>query len=249
MIISENPRLALTSLSAAASVMPYSLRIGEGRYRMDEAGRSDVAEQLGLVDARSIIPTDGALPEGVEWPCVDGEPVVPGDVLWDSDGTRRRVADVRFWREGCYVVMDDKSEWGEVIIDRDFTRTEPPKPVLDRDGVPIEVGDTVYRASNGKTLEVMALNSQSGHSIFGKVLGDTKCVYYNAMELTHERPDSWERIKADVEKNCCLYFGREGRACECEDCPVPDGEWDCDTYKVRDLIRRAKALAGVVGDE
>lgn len=24
------------------------------------------------------------LPEGVEWPMVDGEPVVPGDVLWDG---------------------------------------------------------------------------------------------------------------------------------------------------------------------
>lgn len=132
-----------------------------------------------------------ALPKGIEWPSVDGVTVVPGDVLWDSDGTSRRVADVRFWREGCYVVMDDKSEWGEVIIDRDFTRTEPPKPVLDRDGVAIEVGDTVYLVNLDFPMEVHDIHDEPGsyHTV-ECITEPGHTVGYDPNRLTHERPDS-----------------------------------------------------------
>lgn len=186
------------------------------------------------------------LPEGVEWPMVDGEPVKPGDVLWDSDGTRRRVTDVRFWREGCYVVMDDKSEWSGFTMYCDFTRTEPPKPVMDRDGVPIEVGDTVYAVgSDRKPQKVTAITNYSHPIVHCEVVKGFP-YEYAPNRLTHERPDSWQRLEEDAGKGACDYFGSE--YCECGGCPH-EMDPDCNVVMVKDLVRRAKALAGVGGDE
>ena len=188
----------------------------------------------------------GSLPWGVEWPTVDGKPVMPGDVLWDSDGTRRRVTEVRFWREGCYVVMDDRSEWGGLVMDREYARTEPPKPVLDRDGVPIEVGDTVYNVA-GIGREVAGFDTAGGKT---KVLGIHRntgtTMWCDPEDLTHEAPDSWRRLEEDAGKGACEYFGSEH--CECGGCPH-DMDPDCNAVMALDIVRRAKALAGVVGDE
>lgn len=258
MIISENPRLALTSLSAAAPVMPYSLRIGEGRYRMDEAGRSDIAEQLGLVDARRTVP------EGVEWPTVDGEPVVPSDVLWDEHGERVTVEVIRCavnsTKASCYVGAIDEGGTLRSIYDIDgYARTEPPKRVLDRDGVAIEVGDTVYLVNLDFPMEVHDIHDGPGsyHTV-ECITEPGHTVGYDPGRLTHERPDSWRRLEEDAGNgNSERYWGCEDRR-TCADCPAtvdgrtPDSRYrvdNCDVAMALDIVRRAKAIAGVVGDE
>lgn len=55
--------------------------------------------------------------------------------------------------------------------------------------------------------------------------------------LTHERPDSWERLEGDAGKNpfdYCKDVGHRLDTCE-----------NSEAYKARDLVRRCKALAGV----
>lgn len=72
-------------------------------------------------------------------------------------------------------------------------------------------------------------------------------------QLTHERPDSWERIEADCSKCCIEYCDEHGlldAACNtaegdastrhCTDC----GD-SCEERMARDLVRRAKKMAGV----
>ena len=188
------------------------------------------------------------LPWGFVWPCVDGKPVVPGDVLWDSDGTRRRVTEVRFWREGCYVVMDDRSEWGGLVMDREYARTEPPKPVLDRDGVPIEVGDTVYALTGDAEGSRLTVERVGRGTFCVRARSASGHVYqFRGEDLTHEEPDSWERLEKDAAKGACAYFDSSEFACK--ECLYFGREHDCSGLMAMDIVRRAKALAGVGADE
>ena len=185
------------------------------------------------------------LPGGFVWPCVDGKPVVTGDVLWDSDGTRRRVTEVRFWREGCYVVMDDRSEWGGLVMDREYARTEPPKPVLDRDGVPIEPGDVVW-GEDGLDWLVTGFRWDNGyHVVEAAARGEVKQL--KPGWLTHEEPESWERLEEDAAKGACAYFGSSEFSCK--ECLYFGREHDCSGLMAMDIVARAKALAGVGADE
>lgn len=68
----------------------------------------------------------------------------------------------------------------------------------------------------------------------------------NALHLN--RPDSWERLEKDVsraeDKDICGYFGfAMNRPCSAE-CPARDAHDSCAVIAVRDVARRAKALAG-----
>lgn len=63
------------------------------------------------------------------------------------------------------------------------------------------------------------------------------------------RPDSWERLEEDIDRmvpgkerpNECYYFDEDGA--ECPECPARNSE-SCSRYVARDVMRRAKALAG-----
>ena len=62
-------------------------------------------------------------------------------------------------------------------------------------------------------------------------------------------PDSWERLENDATKGLCGYFGM-GSAVGCKGCPAYEDRFSsCQVFMARDIIRRAKALAGVDDDE
>ena len=64
----------------------------------------------------------------------------------------------------------------------------------DRDGVPIHVGDTVYGCRSGMKMTISDLRmTANGWSI------STSRGYLTDAEVTHTRPDSWERIADDIE--------------------------------------------------
>ena len=119
-------------------------------------------------------------------------------------------------------------------------RVKRPAPkVLDADGVPIKVGDTVWHEDGSEWL-VEEMN-RYGVRCFD---GDKRRTF-NAKCLTHTRPDSWERLEEDASKEPCFYFGFEDKLCS-------DGAWcpankmgDCSKFKAADIVRRAKKLAGV----
>lgn len=52
--------------------------------------------------------------------------------------------------------------------------------------------------------------------------------------------DSWERLEEDANAAVCVYFGASVK--DCESCD--HNSWECSYDKARDLVRRAKALAG-----
>ena len=119
-------------------------------------------------------------------------------------------------------------------IERD--RTDSPK-VLDADGVEIKVGDTVYVLGFGEPLTV------KGFADDGRVLmsfHDENSLGYKPSRLTHEQPDSWQRIEDDAKKNACEVFhpGEE----ECDGCRF-EGEGNCEEELRLELVKRCKALA------
>ena len=58
--------------------------------------------------------------------------------------------------------------------------------------------------------------------------------------------DSWERLRADVAKpGCCEYFQGRSDVETCDGCPVLEANVDCGQARATDVVRRAKALAGV----
>lgn len=71
----------------------------------------------------------------------------------------------------------------------------------------------------------------------------------NLEDLHIHRPDSWERLEGDVDRirsdetdpDECYYFDEKG--IECSECPAM-GSGSCSRYIARDVMRRAKALAG-----
>lgn len=71
--------------------------------------------------------------------------------------------------------------------------------------------------------------------------------FASKVHLTHcTLPDSWERLEEDARNGLCEYFGM-GDEEDCEGCPAYDDRLSisCNSAMVRDIIRRAKALAGV----
>lgn len=174
------------------------------------------------------IDAERALPEGIEWPRFeDGELVRRGDeVEWDGDVMR--VGAFWFHREGWSLNVfcpgldgTFHGEYGE--------RVKRPTPkVLDADGVPIEVGDAVYLRSNGRKGEVTGFYEEDGVTwvaVSYELGGDRMTVNTEGKALTHERPDSWELIEKDAYHLVMSEY-----------LETPEDD-------VRDIVRRAKALA------
>lgn len=88
-------------------------------------------------------------------------------------------------------------KWLEVEADRiDAEMVELPRG---RDGRPIHIGDTVYDGyDDALTVESMTLSDR-----YARVKASGKRAVYDGLDperLTHERPDSWERIADELER-------------------------------------------------
>ena len=180
----------------------------------------------------------------------------PAPKVLDADGVEIKVGD-RVYSIGngnSYIVrsvngsgaiefegFDDKG-WSPKY----FTHMQP---TIDADGVLIKVGDTVWHHSGFAHGVVTSIDAGS---LMGTVRYVNGGVEFRdaAKDLTHACPDSWERLEEDAVKVVCEYAGA-----------VPDefGDYDCDTCRLfnargnliceqlmtREIVRRARALAGV----
>lgn len=182
-----------------------------------------------MTDIADRIDAERALPEGIEWlRFEDGELVKIGDEV-EAEDEVGKVAYIEFeareWIAGLHVgeydVTHIKGEYGE--------RVKRPTPkVLDADGAPIEVGDAVYLRSNGRKGEVTGFYEEDGATwvaVSYELGGDRMTVNTEGKALTHERPDSWERLEEDTYHLVMSEY-------------IETPEKD-----VSDLVRRAKALA------
>ena len=193
----------------------------------------------------------------------DGKPLREGETVWLSErGFKSKLVDRG---EPLKVVAFDKN--GSVgVLDRDgiaLGETSPwwfnpsclthERPVLDADGVEIRVGDTVYllpgdwcdkfpllRCHEWDAMKVLNLrpNHDTGR-IECRTSPDSEVCYPYPSQLTHERPDSWERLEKDANAAVCVYFGASVK--DCENCD--HNSWECSYDKARDLVRRCRALA------
>ena len=111
------------------------------------------------------------------------------------------------------------------------------RPVLGADGVPIREGDTVYVLGFGEPLTVRSFAAD------GRVLMDyhnDDSLGYKPSKLTHEQPDTWQRIEDDAKKNACEVF-HPGEA-ECGGCRF-EGKDNCEEELRLELVKRCRALA------
>lgn len=164
-----------------------------------------------------------ALPEGMEWPRFeDGGLVRIGDEL-EFEGKTMLVCDATFYADG-WALWCEREDMSGRLYGKYGERVERPAPkVLDADGVPIKVGDTVYFVDgDARPLTVERIDANGGEPAVDLVYAGQIFRWHSANpeKLTHERPDSWRLWGEDL------------------DMAVKVGEVD----KV-EMMRRAKALA------
>ena len=118
--------------------------LGRRRDVITKLANENDALRLELAQMRSRL-----MPEGMEWPTVDGKPVVIGERLvgYGSGDDGYEVVGVRPTCGWVLVKLCDHihRDGGPVILEWDASKCHRPAPkVLDADGVEIRVGDTVW---------------------------------------------------------------------------------------------------------
>lgn len=164
------------------------------------------------------------------WPRFeDGEPVMFGDRFIDHKSNERTVRSVIVNGDGVELrTFDGTFDWHET-----GERVKSPiQSVLDADGVEIKVGDTVW-CRNLCTKDYTSKATVVG---FYEYRQDVQLVtlrdemgwtcHIDPKKVTHVQPDSWERLEEDAEFN--------------DETGIVGGNLD--------IVRRAKALAGVEVD-
>lgn len=178
------------------------------------------------------------------WPRYeDGEYLWFGDAYVDTDGDANEVQAVEL-SEACADLVGLEGfhtgfEPGE--------RVKRPAPkVLDADGVEIKVGDTVYDVRGERFTVTDIEGGLLGLSQDGFIIGS----WMPADQFSISLRDSWERLEEDAVKVVCEYAGAvpdEFGDYDCDTCRLFDarGNLICEQLMTREIVRRAKALAGV----
>ena len=180
------------------------------------------------------------------WPRFeDGEPVMPGDKVHYASAhnveTEIEVESITVM-DGFFVLCDDECRSNQYELGQRVKRPEP--EVLDADGVKIKVGDTVWTL-NGLEGVVTKVEDGAAYIAYESDYAQRE----EAANLTHTRPDSWERLEEDAAKHPCDYaevvkgsaFSYCGKCPWWEECGGDRGA----ELMALDIIRRAKKLAGV----
>ena len=222
-------------------------------------GEADMVEAVQLwIHGRPVIYGDGGSQqlergERVKRPApkvldADGVEIRVGDTVYDMVGDRHEVKG--FGKQGDVLLEfhnDESLGWRP----SNFTHRAP---VLAADGKPLREGEHVWHVETGTELVVKELPKPGEYQAVVVFAPPARhLTSFDPDQLTHERPDSWERIEADCSKCCIEYCDEHGlldAACNtaegdaaarhCTDC----GD-SCEERMARDLVRRAKKLAGV----
>lgn len=188
------------------------------------------------------IDAERALPDDMKWPRFeDGGLVRIGDEL-EFNGEIMLVCDVTFYADSWTLWCDCENISGRLYGSYGERVKRPAPEVLDADGVPIKVGDTVWATYDGRKHVVMAVCSDG--SLHPEMVTDDGCmVEYEeglwdfAKKVTHERPDSWARLSNDTKMGAVTYADKILGVDIRETTTVEDYE-----AFARDVVRRAKAL-------
>ena len=147
-------------------------------------------------------------------------------------------------RKVCESMAEAASTSKRVLSERE-------KLILDRwpkfeDGECVWFGDA-YIDTDGDTNKVRAIEFDEGCTdLVG--IESFHTGFFAGERVKRPAPkDSWERLEEDAAKSDCDYFGRD--VSDCDRCPARESTLSCGQSKSLDIIRRAKALAGVEVDE
>lgn len=185
----------------------------------------------------------------------DGMPIKVDDTVWHEDGSELHVIGFGGAQDGETMLVVEyvagPTKWGEVRC-LSVTHTRPAPKVLDADGVEIHVGDTVRSSMYGDndfTVSRFVKNCK-GETF---VMVEEMWSGLPPLTVTHARPDSWERLEEDAVKVVCEYAGAvpdEFGDYDCDTCRLFDarGKLICEQQMALDIVRRAKAIAGVEVD-
>ena len=175
-----------------------------------------------------------------------GKACMLDDVKFVSDGT---------FHDETYLYVSNGLDVFEVPIAAGERVKRPARSVLDADGVEIKVGDSMYVANNGDGPYTVCNIDESIDRIelFWHENTSAERLFIPANRLTHTRPDSWERLESDAVKGVCEYTGAEPTAFGAHDCDTcrfygEHGKLICEQLMALDIVRRAKALAGIEVD-
>lgn len=182
----------------------------------------------------------------------DDEPVWLGDEVGDFGG---EIVDIHFDEKGA-AIWNNACDHLHLGIGECVNRPAP--EALDADGVPIKKGEILQGTGRSqhmfKVFDPHDIDPVVGcaFSVRCLDLDDEEECYCRPELLTHTRPDSWERLEGDAMNLMPKYWGCSFEPCD--ECPSKiDGKTpaeiygvsSCSTAKELDIIRRAKALAGV----
>lgn len=219
---------------------------------------ADMFERIAdRIDAERALPegidAERALPEGVEWPRFeDGELVKVGDEV-EFEGETMRVFSVAFTFNGWVLWCARESFDGRLCGSYGELVKRPTPKVLGADGAPIKVGDKVYFVGgSGARYTVKDIGFKPDGAFVDIIDEGRYSATVNPESLTHERPDSWERLEEDAAKPVCEYAGAQKSIVDadrytCLNCPYdepgPHTDAGCNERMRLDLVSRAKALA------
>lgn len=248
--------VALGDWKAKADAMDETCRVlGVDSYNLAaDAARSLVDEHCELKELRGA---GRVVPEVVSWPRYeDGEPVrIGGEV--DLSGKPLVVERVELSTSGCVLRGTIDGACGHTKVASHGVPFKRPAPkAVGADGREVKAGDTVW-TDDGREWTVMKADQgycrvREASPARGFFIEER---YIAAGLLTHERPDSWERLREDAVNDYTYYWGCH--ASPCLECPCKTGGkkpkerygvGSCRSAMHLDLVARAERLAGVQGE-
>lgn len=180
----------------------------------------------------------------------DGEYVWFGDVVKVPTCGAIPAEAIEFTAGKVQVKDAEDGDWNTSMRAVQPLKRPAPK-VLDADGVEIKVGDTVYGIGRNQHLyEIIDphhIDPEVGEAFSVRCYDRDESAECHCRPelLTHTLPDSWGLLEKDASKEPCFYFGFGDKTCDDgAGCPA-NKLGNCSKLKAKDIIRRAKALAGV----
>lgn len=184
------------------------------------------------------------LPEGIEWPRFEDGELVKIDhdfmnAIWDKNGPDSWVVTSIEFESSGKAIIRAKDVFGKDCDKIELNRGErvkrPETEVLDADGVPIKVGDTVYKVGEHPISGERTVKSvEPGRVWFAENLS-----WAYPSGLTHRKPDTQEAIDDDLTLPPWEYCERHGIEIESGSDEATTVEAMC-----RHLLERQRKLMG-----
>ena len=228
MSIAEKLREAAAKRTTCGNVDRIALALTSEPARCDGNCRECTKKWYGkladAIEAEINASKPAQLPEGVIWPRFkDGQPVNFGDEFVNQDGVTEKVTGFFFYEDKVFVNPSDRYSYGETV-----KRPEP--EVLDADGVPIKVGDTVWYEIAKEPLFVDCIDPSGSLDLTYEKGGWGGYACVPPDKVTHRKRDTQEAIDTDAMLLVSESFFDQRRD-EFED-------------RVFDLLRRQRKLLG-----